>query len=204
VFRPSYPRSGLVALGAALLLLCSCSSAAEYAIDPDRTGVTFEMRSLGIVHRGKFNGAAGAVTLDADAGVGRIDIVIDARSVDAGGKRMDSFVRGPALLNVEKHPEIIYRARRVVFVGDGLARIDGELTLLGVTWAVPLAVTRFECANQASPQQRCSMIATASFRRSAFGMTRYRLIANDEVRLAIHAEGVRIDLSRQPAPCGRA
>jgi len=199
VVRPSYPPAGLVAFGAALLLLCRCSNAAEYAIDPDRTRVTFEMRTLGAVEHGIFNGAGGAVTLDADAGGGRLDIVIDARSVDAGSERMENFLRGAALLDVERYPEIVYRAQRLVFVGDRLARIEGELTLRGVTRAVSLAVTRYDCASQAFPaQQRCSMTATASFRRSAFGMTRYRFIARDEVTLAIHAEGVRTDLDTSP------
>jgi polyisoprenoid-binding protein YceI len=199
VVRPSYPPAGLVALGAAMLLLCRCSGAAEYAIDPGRTDVAFEMRTLGAVHRGKFNGAGGVVRLDADAGLGSIDIVIDARSVDAGSEGMDDFLRGAALLNVEKHPEILYRAQRMVFAGNGLARIDGELTLLGVTRAVPLVVTRYECTSQDSrAQERCSMSATASFRRSAFGMTRYRFVANDEVKLAIHAEGVRTPFDLGP------
>jgi polyisoprenoid-binding protein YceI len=196
--RPIW-RASLAAIGATFPALCACSSAAEYTIDSAHTVITFELRSLGTAQRGVFNGATGTVTLDSEAGSGRIDIVIDARSVEARGEAMEKFVRGPAMLNVGVHPEIAYRAERVIFVEGKPARIEGELTLLGVTRGVPLAVTRYDCTKQVfPPRQRCSMIATTSFRRSAFGMTRYLVIANDEVKLAIHAEGVRIPSDDAP------
>ena len=165
-------------------------------IDPARTGVRFEMRSLGTVQRGEFNQAAGTVALDTQSGSGRLDIVIDAQSIEAGSGAVERFLRGPALLDVGNHPEILYRAKNMTFVDGGLARIEGELTLLGITLPVPLAVTRHDCTSQDSPLQRCFMVAVASFKRSAFGMTRYQMFADDEVKLEIRAEGVRMTAHR--------
>jgi polyisoprenoid-binding protein YceI len=187
--------AGVIVLGAALLPWTD-SIATEYVLDPARTGVRFEMRSLGTVQRGEFNQAAGSVTLDSQSGSGQLDIVLDARSVEAGSPAVESFLRGPALLDVGNHPEILYRAKNLTFVDGGLARIEGELTLLGITLPVPLAVTRHDCTSQDSPLQRCFMVAVASFKRSAFGMTRYRMFADDEVKLEIHAEGVRLAAHR--------
>jgi polyisoprenoid-binding protein YceI len=184
----------LIAIAAATLTPCAQSSGFEYAIDPGRTVVTFEMRSLGTEQRGQFSGATGKVTLDFEAGTGAIDIVIDARSLQAGSERVSKFVRGPAMLDTQAHPDIAYKGERIVFAERTPVRIEGKLTLLGVSRAVPLAVTRYDCTDGSSAeQQRCSMVATASVRRSAFGMNRYLTFASDEVKFAIKAEGLLIE-----------
>ena len=70
------------------------------------------------------------------------------------------------------------------------ARIEGELTLLGVTRSVPLQVSSYDCVDESGAGDRCAIVATANVKRSAFGMTRYMLFAADDVQLAIQAEGV--------------
>jgi polyisoprenoid-binding protein YceI len=174
--------AGLLALGA--LLSHTNSGATEYTIDPARTLVSFEMRSLGTIQRGEFSRAAGTVELDCDEERGALAIVIDARSLKARSEATTKFVRGPSMLNTEAHPQIEYRAQRIVFAGGRPARIEGELTLLGVTRSVALDVSSYDCIDE-----RCAIAATANVKRSAFGMTRYMMFASDEVKLAIQAEG---------------
>jgi polyisoprenoid-binding protein YceI len=183
--------AALFGLGA--LLAHACSRATEYTIDPSRTLVSFEMRSMGITQRGEFSRAAGTVMLDSAEQRGALDIVIDARSLKASSAAAANFVRGPSMLNTAVHPEIAYRAQRIVFAQGRPTRIEGELTLLGVTRSVALDVASYECASESAPAQRCAIIATASVKRSQFGMTRYRMFASDDVKLAIRAEGVRAD-----------
>ena len=163
------------------------SCATEFTLDPARTLVSFEMRSLGTTQRGEFDRAAGTVTLDSSEQRGELDIVIDARSLRAGTEATAKFVRGPAMLNTAAHPEIAYRAQHIVFADGRPIRIDGELTLLGVTRAVALDVSSYRCEQL---DQRCMIVASASVKRSAFGMTRYLMFASDDVKLAIRAEAV--------------
>lgn len=174
----------------ALSALCwhASSRATEFTLDPTRTLVSFEMRSLGTTQRGEFDRAAGTVILDSAQARGELDIVIDARSLKAGSVATANFVRGPSMLNTAVHPEIAYRAHRIVFSADRPMRIDGELTMLGVTRAVALDVSSYDCTGHLD--RRCTIVATASLKRSAFGMTRYMLFASDDVKLAIQAEGV--------------
>jgi len=178
--------AGLLALTA----VCwhSGSHATEFTLDPTRTLVSFEMRSLGTTQRGEFNRAAGTVILDSRAERGALDIVIDARSLKAGTEATAKFVRGPSMLNTAAHPEIAYRAHRIVFSAGRPTRIEGELTLLGVTRAVALDVSSYDCTGELD--QRCTIVASANVKRSAFGMTRYMMFASDDVKLAIQAEGV--------------
>jgi polyisoprenoid-binding protein YceI len=181
----------LIALAA--LSWLSPSHATEFTLDPARTLVSFEMRSLGTTQRGEFNRAAGTVMLDSTESRGELDIVIDARSLKAGSEATAKFVRGPSMLNTAAHPEIAYRAQRILFAAGKPTRIEGELTLLGVTRAVALDVSNYDCTGHVD--QRCTIVASASVKRSAFGMTRYMLFASDDVKLAIQAEGVSRSIS---------
>jgi polyisoprenoid-binding protein YceI len=177
-------------IGAGALLSHSQAGATEFALDPSRTVVAFEMRSMGTLQRGEFRRTAGTVMLDSAEERGELDIVIDARSLQASNQATAKFVRGPSMLDTAAHPEIAYRAQRIVFSQGKPARIDGELTLLGVTRAVPLQVASYECDDSSVTGERCAIVATARVKRSAFGMTRYMLFASDDVQLAIQAEGV--------------
>jgi polyisoprenoid-binding protein YceI len=180
--------AALVGIGA--LLAHSEAGATEFTLDPSRTLVAFEMRSLGALQRGEFRRAAGTVMLDSAAERGELDIVVDARSLQASSQATKRFVRGPSMLDTAAHPEIAYRARSIVFSQGKPARIDGELTLLGVTRAVPLQVSSYDCNDSRESGERCAIVATANVKRSEFGMTRFMLLANDDVKLAIQAEGV--------------
>jgi polyisoprenoid-binding protein YceI len=177
-------------LGLGALLSHFRAGATEFTLDPRRTVVAFEMRSMGTLQRGEFRHTAGTVTLDSAAERGELAIVIDARSLRASSAATTNFVRGPSMLNTAAHPEIAYRAQHIVFLDGKPARIEGELTLLGVTRSVPLQVSSYDCDDESVGGERCAIVATASVKRSAFGMTRYMLFASDDVKLAIQAEGV--------------
>jgi polyisoprenoid-binding protein YceI len=178
--------ASLIALAA--IVWFTGSHATEFTLDPTRTLVSFEMRSLGTTQRGEFDRAAGTVVLDSIEQRGELDIVIDARSLKAGSEATAKFVRGPSMLNTAAHPEIAYRAHRILFTAGRPMRIEGELTLLGVTRAVALDVSSYDCTGQLD--QRCMIVAGASVKRSAFGMNRYMMFVSDDVKLAIKAEGV--------------
>jgi polyisoprenoid-binding protein YceI len=178
----------LIGIGA--LLSQPHAGATEFTLDPSRTVVAFEMRSMGTLQRGEFRHTAGTVMLDSAEERGELDIVIDARSLQASNQATTRFVRGPSMLDTEAHPEIAYRAQRIVFLQGKPARIEGELTLLGVTRTVPLQVSSYDCDDSSESGERCAIVATAHVKRSAFGMTRYMLFASDDVKLAIQAEGI--------------
>lgn len=133
--------------------------------------------------------------MDPEAGVGTFDVVIDARSIQAGSEARLRIMRGADFLNVERFPKISYKSEHVIF-GDGEpARVEGELTLLGITRPVPLTVSGFRCTPPADADlRRCMMDATAIFKRSEFGMTGSMPLVGDRIRLAIHAEATE-DLS---------
>jgi polyisoprenoid-binding protein YceI len=165
-------------------------TAERYTIDSARTVVSFEVRSFGIFRqRARFGTTSGRVSLDPQAGTGNFDVVIDARTIQAGNEARLRIIRGTDFLNVEQFPEISYKSAHVVFYDGEPIRVDGNLTLLGVTHSVVLDVSGYHCTPPATWQpRRCMMDASANFRRSEFGMNGSMPLAGDRVRLAIHAE----------------
>jgi len=165
-----------------------------YAIEPGRTVVSFEVGNLGVAKRhGLFTEVSGTISLDPQSGRGSVDIVVNARSIHTSDAGTQAFVQGSSFLNVARYSEIAYRAEQIVFADGKPSRIEGKLTLLGVTRDVSLLVSEYECDPQGGS---CVLDAAASFRRSEFGMNQYLAFVSDNVRLSIH--GVTTGLGANP------
>jgi len=158
-----------------------------YRIDRDVTQVEYVAHAFGVIHqRGRFADMRGTIVLDREMERGDVDFDIDARSVDSGWDLRDAFLQGEPMLDAERHPLIHFHSARLTFRDGQLARIEGALTLRGVTHDVTLTVTRLACGNnpgENAPTQGCHAHATATIRRSAFGMNSFAPFLGDEVDL---------------------
>lgn len=165
-------------------------AAAEYAIDPAHTYVSFEIDHLGFsTQRGLFTRTGGTLHFDPEAATGEVDIRIAAASIDTGLALRDDVLRGADWFDVVNHPDILFRSRQMVFEGDRLVAVDGMLVLLGTLRPVRLEVQRFKCGfNLAIRKRGCGADATTSFRRSDFGLSNGVPFVGDEVRLRIQIE----------------
>jgi polyisoprenoid-binding protein YceI len=165
----------------------------EFAIDPGHAFPTFEVKHLGIAtQRGRFDHTSGTVMLDRDAGVGSVDVVIDARTIDTGNELLDKLLRGPTFFDTGKFPEIRYKATQVRLIEGKPSVVEGELTLLGITKAVPLEVSGLQCTRKPLLVVfRCGVDMKTTFRRSDFGMSAMESFVADEVTILIQAEAVR-------------
>ena len=120
---------------------------ARYEIDASHTFPSFEADHLGGLStwRGKFNTNSGSVTMDREAGSGEVEIVIDAASVDFGHDGMNAHALKEDILDIARFPRATYRGALVDFVDGAPTRVDGTLTLRGVSLPVPLTINRFKC-----------------------------------------------------------
>jgi polyisoprenoid-binding protein YceI len=181
----------------AVLLAAGATSAfaQTYTIDPDHTYPSFEADHMGIsVWRGKFNKTRGKVTLDRAGKTGAVDITIDANSIDFGHAKMNEHAKSPDMFNVEKFPTVTYKGKSIKFDGDKPVAIEGELTLLGVTKPVTLAVNKFKCIQHPMLKREvCGADATAEFKRTDFGLNYATPMLAPEVKLAIQVEAVKAD-----------
>ena len=116
----------------ALLLAASLPAvqAAEYHIDPSHTYASFEIDHLGFsTQRGLFTRSSGSIEFDPEQRTGRIDIRIDAASLDTGFALRDDVLRGEDWFDSKAFPDILFRSDKLVFTGDTLSAVDGTLIL---------------------------------------------------------------------------
>jgi polyisoprenoid-binding protein YceI len=145
---------------------------ATYTIDPTHTFPSFEADHMGLsVWRGKFNKNAGTVVLDKAAGQGRVDITIDATSIDFGLDIMNSKAREPDLFDTAKYPTARYTGRLEGFTNGAPSRVVGELTLHGVTKPVTLTLNSFKCMpHPLYKRDWCGADAITTINRADFGI----------------------------------
>lgn len=136
----------LLAVAAATAMTAGAAQAANYAIDPTHTFVTFEISHFGATtNRGRFDKKQGTVEFDRAAKTGNVDITIDTTSVNTGTPPFDKHLQSADLFDAAKHPTIKFVSDKFSFTGDKVSEVTGQLTLLGKTAPVTLKATQFNC-----------------------------------------------------------
>ncbi len=193
----SPPKHALRNLTLAAITALACNAPAiagdSYALDSAHTFPRFEISHFGFsTHHGQFNKTAGRIVLDRAAKTGSIEITVQTASIGTGDAKLEEHLRSPDFFNVEKFPTMTFKSRNVKFNGDAPASAEGELTLLGVTKPLTLAIARVVCApHPFYKKEDCGAEVTGRLKRSDFGMTKYVPAVGDEVTLRIQVESIR-------------
>ncbi len=139
-------RKSFSALAVAALLSVGAAQAADYAIDPTHTFVTFEIGHFGTTtNRGRFDKKEGAVQFDRAAKTGKVDITFDVASVNSGTAMFDKHLQSAEILNAAQHPKARFVSDKFVFNGDKVAEVQGQFTLTGKTAPLTLKANQFNC-----------------------------------------------------------
>jgi len=163
----------MLCLLAWLSLTTASAAGVTYQLDPNHTYPSFEADHLGglSVWRGKFNHSSGTVTLDKAGGSGTVNVVVDMKSADFGQNQLNEKAQGAELFDAAKYPQAIYKGRLAGFVDGRPTRVDGTLTLHGVTRPLTLKINSFKCMpHPMLKREVCGADALATFQRDAFGM----------------------------------
>ena len=148
---------------------------------------------LAVFHaHGRFARMSGRIVVDAAAQAGSVDLEISVASVSTGWTLRDAFVRGEKMFDADRHPVVRFRSTRLAYADGQLARVDGDLTLRGVTQPVAAVVIRIECGAGADARAAtCDAEATTAIRRSDFGMDFAWPLIADDVDLVLRIRAVR-------------
>ncbi len=171
----------------------SAAVAETYTVDPRHTFPSFEIDHLGFsIQRGRFNQTAGKIMLAPASASGSIDIAIDAASISTGLADLEKHLRSDEFLDVARFPKIVFKSKQLIFDKAQLIGADGELTLHGVTQPVHLSVDRFHCGvNLISRKHVCGANATATLKRSDFGVDKYAPVLADDLKVMIQIEAIK-------------
>ena len=179
----------IIALAAAVPAL---AAPATYAVDTTHTFPRFSYSHFGYsTQLSRFDSTSGKIVFDAAAKTGSVDIVIDAKSVNTGYATFNEHIQGEDFLDTAKYPTATFKSTKVIFKGDKPAKIEGSLTLKGVTKPVTLTVTSFQ--SMPHPMLKKPAIGANAFtvvKRSDFGAGKYAPYVGDEVRIDIALEAI--------------
>ena len=168
-----------------LLVIASALSASAFAapetyvVDPDHTFPRFEYSHFGYsTQLSRFDRTSGKVVYD--------------KAVNTGSTLFNEHIQAADFLDTAAYPTATFKSNRVHFEGDNVAKIDGTLTIKGISKTVTLEVTSFR--NAMHPMANKDAIganATTRIKRSDFNAAKYAPHVGDELTLTIALEAIR-------------
>jgi polyisoprenoid-binding protein YceI len=171
----------------------------KWEIDSSHSGVHFSVRHMVVAKvRGQFARWSGSfVADDGDLGQARVEVAIDASSIDTGLADRDAHLRSQDFLDVGRFPEITFTSKRVEGQGDEALRVTGDLTIRGVTREVLLEVEPGGRTKDPWGNERAGFTARAAIDRKDFGLTWNQVLeaggvlVGDRISIEIEVEAVK-------------
>lgn len=169
-----------------------------FALDPVHTHIGFSVRHMMISKvRGRFSAFNGSLIVGDEPEQASVEVEIDLSSVDTKDPQRDSHLRSPDFFDVVNYPTMTFRSTRVSSIDGDSFRIDGTLTLHGVTLPVVLDAVFDGVGTDPYGGQRLGFSAAGEIDREAFGLTWNQtletggVLVGKRVRIDIEAELVR-------------
>ena len=193
-------RSLLAALMVVVLSAPAFASESTWQIDPAHSSFQFKIRHLTVSNvRGEFDKSGGTVTLnDQDPASLRVEVSIEAGSVNTHHVKRDEHLRSPDFFDVAKFPLITFVSKKVVQDGMNRLKVTGDLTIKGITKEVTVNVEG-PTAEIKDPtgNLRRGATGTAKINRRDFGMIWNRVLdtggvlVGEDVDISIEVELVK-------------
>ena len=184
----------LLVIGAMVAAAPLAAGADTYKVDGMHSMPAFTFRHLNLsLFRGRFDKLTGTIVLDAAQHSGSADIVIDIDSVSTGVPMLDQFLKGPKFFDTTRFPTATFKSSSFKFSGSQLVAVSGDLNLHGVTKAVVLEVGYFSCHEHPLLKvAACGADASATIKRSDFGLDIFIGNDSDDVKLDIAVEALQV------------
>jgi polyisoprenoid-binding protein YceI len=179
------------ALGAAPLPALPGTADIAWSVDAARSSVTLSASELLVAKvAGTIPVVSGEiVTSDGLQAPSRVDVVLRAAGLTTHDAKRDADLRSDRFFDVARYPQIMFASDRVVATGPQTFRIDGQLTMHGVTRPITFDARANGVPSDAGGR-RVHYDATGQFRRSDYGMTYARGVVGNVVKLTVALEAV--------------
>jgi len=148
------------------------ASSKTWVIDPLHSEVLFKIRHLVIsTVTGSFRKFDGTVVTEAeDFTNAKVNFSIDVRSIDTNQPQRDAHLQNGDFFSADLYPEITFQSTSFLPSGEGAYKLNGLLTLKGVTKPVELNVEYGGTENDRDGNVKHGFEVTGIVNRPAFGM----------------------------------
>jgi polyisoprenoid-binding protein YceI len=174
----------------------------SWQIDPAHTAVEFAVKHMMFTTvRGRFKDVKGTVEVDEQApDRSTVHVEIGAASLDTGVADRDGHLRSADFLDVETHPFLTFRSKRVEGAmkkeGDRF-QVIGDLTIRGTTFEVTLDAVYEGTGKDPWGGTRAGARATTTIDRREWGLKWNEaletggILVGNEVRIEIELQAVK-------------
>lgn len=174
--------------------VASAISPGAYELDETHAYLSFSYSHMGLSNpQLQFTDFDAQLMLDGnDMAASSVTLAIDAASIDSGVAELDRELRGEDFFNVAAHPQMVFASTAYRESSANSGRLDGDLTVMGVTRPVSLDVTINSAAmNRMVRKEMIGFSVRGSLRRSDFGLTAFDQFVSDELVINGQLEFVR-------------
>jgi polyisoprenoid-binding protein YceI len=181
-----------VTVGSLALGWVATAGAAEtYQLEKTHVDLLFAISHAGFTEKhGSFRDLDATLKYDeAKPEDSQVTVTVKTDSVDTGYPARDADLKSAKFFDAAKYPEMRFVSTKVTREPDQTLRVEGELTLHGVTKPLVLRAKLNKAApNPFDKRPTLGFSASGSLKRSDFGMTTYVPMIGDVVTITIDAE----------------
>ena len=129
---------------------------------------------------------------DADMPKSAVKVTVQTDSLKMMDRQQADMLKDSDFFDVDRFPQMTFRSEKVERTGAETLKIDGFLTLRGVTRPMTLDVTVSDRKPNAAPGAPYARVrAKGTIKRSDFGMTKYVDLVGDNVEIIISTDAWR-------------
>ncbi len=157
--------------------------------------VTFKVKHLGFSWmEGRFDRFSGDFTYDQENPANnRVRVEIDMASIDTNHAERDKHLRSERFFDVQRFPKATFLSHTWKDLGGGRARLEGHLTMRGITRPVALDVHEVGAGKDPWGGFRRGFAGTTVLHLSDYKMKEAFVLgpAAEDIRIWVSIEGVR-------------
>lgn len=171
-----------------------------YQLDPTHTDVLAQWTHFGFSQpSAHFGISEGALVYDAaDVTKSSVQVSMPIAAIDSFVDKLDEHLKGADFFDAGKFPNASFKSTSVAAAGTNKLTVVGELTIKDITKPVTLDVTLNGAGEHPMlKKQAIGFSATATIKRSDFGVGAFAPNVSDEVQLRITTEGALADAPAQ-------
>lgn len=170
--------------------------AEKYELDKAHTNISFTAPHLMVSKvRGEFEQFQGTFEFDEKSQkLDKINVSIKADSVNTHEADRDKHLRSPDFFDVTKFPELKFKSTKIHFENSKPDKIEGDLTIRGVTKNVTLDVDYKGAVTDPWGQRVIAFDAETKINRKDYGfiwnkaMDKGGVVVGDEIKISISGE----------------
>jgi polyisoprenoid-binding protein YceI len=144
-----------------------------YTLDPAHSRIGFVARHAMVTKvRGSFDEFAASAVLDgANPANSRVEVTIDAASIDTRNAQRDEHLRSNDFLAMQEYPKITFASTGVRQAGETTFEVTGDLTIKGVTNEITIPFEFEGAAKDPFGNERVGFEGSATINRRDYGVT---------------------------------